>query len=120
MKQSQHFLENAENCAQLAERATDEPQLQANGSRLESLGRGAGLAGRGNATGEEGGRVRAASRDHFSQSDGLDQAMTARAGRISLFECSGGLRLWLMRAARYSGNPALRMPSIINLLCLCH
>jgi ATP/maltotriose-dependent transcriptional regulator MalT len=25
VKQSQHFLENAENCAQLAERATDEP-----------------------------------------------------------------------------------------------
>jgi hypothetical protein len=25
MKQSQHFLENAENCAKLAERATDEP-----------------------------------------------------------------------------------------------
>ena len=25
MKQSQHFLENAENCAQLAERAEDEP-----------------------------------------------------------------------------------------------
>jgi hypothetical protein len=25
MKQSQHFLENAENCAQLAERAYDEP-----------------------------------------------------------------------------------------------
>jgi len=25
MKQSQHLLENAENCAQLAERATDEP-----------------------------------------------------------------------------------------------
>ena len=25
MKQSQHFLENAENCAQLAERAADEP-----------------------------------------------------------------------------------------------
>jgi hypothetical protein len=25
MKQSQHFLENAENCAQLAERASDEP-----------------------------------------------------------------------------------------------
>jgi hypothetical protein len=25
MKQSQHFLENAENCAQLAERATEEP-----------------------------------------------------------------------------------------------
>ena len=25
MKHSQHFLENAENCAQLAERATDEP-----------------------------------------------------------------------------------------------
>jgi len=25
MKQSQHFLENAENCAQLAELATDEP-----------------------------------------------------------------------------------------------
>ena len=25
MKQSQHFLENAENCAQLAERAKDEP-----------------------------------------------------------------------------------------------
>lgn len=25
MKQSDHFLENAENCAQLAERATDEP-----------------------------------------------------------------------------------------------
>jgi hypothetical protein len=25
MKQSQHFLENAENCAQLAEQATDEP-----------------------------------------------------------------------------------------------
>jgi hypothetical protein len=25
MKQSEHFLENAENCAQLAERATDEP-----------------------------------------------------------------------------------------------
>jgi hypothetical protein len=25
MKQSEHFLENAENCAQLAEQATDEP-----------------------------------------------------------------------------------------------
>lgn len=25
MKQSQHYLENAENCAQLAERAGDEP-----------------------------------------------------------------------------------------------
>ena len=25
MKQSQHFLENAENCAQLAEQAKDEP-----------------------------------------------------------------------------------------------
>jgi hypothetical protein len=25
MKQSKHFWENAENCAQLAERATDEP-----------------------------------------------------------------------------------------------
>jgi hypothetical protein len=25
MKQSQHFLESAENCAQLAERAPDEP-----------------------------------------------------------------------------------------------
>ena len=25
MKQSQHFLENAENCAQLAESASDEP-----------------------------------------------------------------------------------------------
>jgi hypothetical protein len=25
MKQSEHFLENAENCAQLAERAQDEP-----------------------------------------------------------------------------------------------
>ncbi|MBR0796305.1 hypothetical protein JQ615_13000 [Bradyrhizobium jicamae] len=25
MKQSQHFLDNADNCAQLAERATDEP-----------------------------------------------------------------------------------------------
>jgi hypothetical protein len=25
MKQSQHFLENAENCAQMAERAPDEP-----------------------------------------------------------------------------------------------
>ena len=25
MRQSQHFLENAENCAQLAERAIDEP-----------------------------------------------------------------------------------------------
>ena len=25
MKQSQHFLENADNCAQLAERATDRP-----------------------------------------------------------------------------------------------
>ena len=25
MKQSKHFLENAENCAQLAERAADEP-----------------------------------------------------------------------------------------------
>ena len=25
MKQSQHFLDNAENCAQLAERAKDEP-----------------------------------------------------------------------------------------------
>jgi hypothetical protein len=25
MKQSQHFIENAENCAQLAERATDQP-----------------------------------------------------------------------------------------------
>jgi hypothetical protein len=28
VKQSQHFLENAENCAQLAERATDEPSYQ--------------------------------------------------------------------------------------------
>jgi hypothetical protein len=26
MKQSEHFRENAENCAQLAERATDEPK----------------------------------------------------------------------------------------------
>jgi hypothetical protein len=25
MKQSEHFIENAENCAQLAERAADEP-----------------------------------------------------------------------------------------------
>lgn len=25
MKQSEHFLENADNCAQLAERATDQP-----------------------------------------------------------------------------------------------
>jgi hypothetical protein len=25
MKQSEHFLENAENCAQLAERSNDEP-----------------------------------------------------------------------------------------------
>jgi len=25
MKQSQHFIQNAENCAQLAERAADEP-----------------------------------------------------------------------------------------------
>jgi hypothetical protein len=25
MKQSQHFLDNADNCAQLAERASDEP-----------------------------------------------------------------------------------------------
>ena len=25
MKQSQHFLENAENCARMAERASDEP-----------------------------------------------------------------------------------------------
>jgi len=25
MKQSQHFIQNAENCAQLADRATDEP-----------------------------------------------------------------------------------------------
>ncbi|MDB5578105.1 MAG: hypothetical protein JWR80_3281, partial [Bradyrhizobium sp.] len=25
MKQSQHFLENAENCARMAERAPDEP-----------------------------------------------------------------------------------------------
>jgi len=25
MRQSQHFLDNAENCAQLAQRATDEP-----------------------------------------------------------------------------------------------
>ena len=25
MKQSDHFIENAENCAQLAERASDEP-----------------------------------------------------------------------------------------------
>jgi hypothetical protein len=25
MKQSQHFFENAENCAQMAERAPDEP-----------------------------------------------------------------------------------------------
>jgi ATP/maltotriose-dependent transcriptional regulator MalT len=25
MRQSQHYLENAENCAQLAERASDEP-----------------------------------------------------------------------------------------------
>ncbi len=25
MKQSQHFLDNADNCAQLAERATDDP-----------------------------------------------------------------------------------------------
>jgi hypothetical protein len=28
MKQSEHFLENAANCAQLAERATDEPTHQ--------------------------------------------------------------------------------------------
>ena len=28
MKQSQHFIENAENCAQLAERANDEPQYR--------------------------------------------------------------------------------------------
>jgi hypothetical protein len=28
MKQSQHFLENAENCAQLAERATDDPSYK--------------------------------------------------------------------------------------------
>jgi len=28
MKQSQHFLENAENCAQLAERAADEPSYK--------------------------------------------------------------------------------------------
>jgi len=28
MKQSQHFLENAENCAQLAERTTDEPSYR--------------------------------------------------------------------------------------------
>jgi hypothetical protein len=28
MKQSDHFIENADNCAQLAERATDEPTHQ--------------------------------------------------------------------------------------------
>jgi hypothetical protein len=28
MKQSQHFLENAENCAQLAERAADDPSYK--------------------------------------------------------------------------------------------
>lgn len=28
MKQSEHFLENAENCAQLAERANDQPTHQ--------------------------------------------------------------------------------------------
>jgi hypothetical protein len=28
MKQSQHFLENADNCAQLAERATDDPSYK--------------------------------------------------------------------------------------------
>jgi hypothetical protein len=38
MKQSQHFLEDAENCAQLAERAADESTY--NGyKRMEGFGR---------------------------------------------------------------------------------
>jgi hypothetical protein len=38
MKQSKHFLENAENCAQLAERATDEP-TQKRYKRMEAAWR---------------------------------------------------------------------------------
>jgi hypothetical protein len=38
MKQSQHFLDNAENCAQLAERATDEP-TQMRYKRMEAAWR---------------------------------------------------------------------------------
>jgi len=42
MKQSQHFLENAGNCGQLAERAADEPtynRYKAHGSRMAGFGR---------------------------------------------------------------------------------
>jgi len=39
MKQSQHFLENAENCGQLAERAAANLQpIQAHGSRMAGFG----------------------------------------------------------------------------------
>ena len=38
MKQSQHFLDNAENCAQLAERADDAPT--STGSRRVVVSRG--------------------------------------------------------------------------------
>ena len=60
MKQSQHFLENAENCAQLAERATDEPthnRFKRMEAAWRALGGGAGLAGWGDGGGEEGGGV---------------------------------------------------------------
>jgi hypothetical protein len=46
VKQSQEFLENAENCAQLAERAADDPTHKRY-KRMEALagfGRRAGLA----------------------------------------------------------------------------
>ena len=38
MRQSQHYLENAENCAQLAERASDEPTYRRY-KRMESAWR---------------------------------------------------------------------------------
>ena len=38
MKQSKHFLENAENCAQLAERASDQP-TQKRYKRMEAAWR---------------------------------------------------------------------------------
>jgi hypothetical protein len=46
MKQSEHLLENAENCAQLAKRATDQPtrSIQTHGNGLASIGRRTGLA----------------------------------------------------------------------------
>jgi hypothetical protein len=43
VKQSQHFLDNAENCTQFAERAKDEPPYKRY-KRMEAASR-AGLAG---------------------------------------------------------------------------